>query len=215
MKPKAEATIRLLIADDHPVVRTGLLGMLSSHPDFEVVAVAADGREALELVRRLGPDVALLDLRMPVMSGAEAIGCIRREGLATRVLVLTTYDTDADIVPAMMAGASGYLLKDVPTEELFRAIHDVAAGRSVLSPAVRGRLERRGETSLSGRELEVLALLGGGETNKAIAKRLFISEATVKTHLVHIFEKLGVDDRTAAVTRAIELGIVRLDHPKR
>lgn len=207
--------IRLLIADDHPVVRGGLQGMLAAEPDFEVVGEAETGAQAVEMTERLGPDVVLMDLRMPEMDGVSAIKRIREIRPATRALVLTTYDSDADILPAIEAGATGYLLKDAPREDLFRAIRAAARGESVLAPAVAarlmGRMRARGEEALSAREIEVLALVARGHNNKAIGRDLHVSEATVKTHLLHIFGKLGVDDRTAAVTVALERGILRLD----
>jgi DNA-binding NarL/FixJ family response regulator len=210
--------IRLLIADDHPVVRTGLLGMLAGQPDFEVVGEAANGAEALSLALRLKPVVVLMDLRMPEMDGVEAITQLRAQLPETRVLVLTTYDNDADIVRAVEAGATGYLLKDAPREELFKAIRAAARGESVLTPAVASRLMGRmrayrqgpAEEVLSAREVEVLARVAKGASNREIARGLHISEATVKTHLLHIFGKLGVADRTAAVTEALRRGIVSL-----
>ena len=210
--------IRLLIVDDHPVVRDGLRGMLDGQPDLEVVAEAADGRDALAQVARHAPDVVLMDLRMPVLDGVGAIGAIAREHPGVRVLVLTTYDEDHDIVRALEAGAAGYLLKDTPREELFRAVRAAARGESVLAPSVTARLLGRMRAPVvdapSERELEVLALVAKGLTNRAIARSLSISEATVKTHLVHVFGKLGVDDRTAAVTVALERGLLRLDRPR-
>ena len=207
--------IRLLIVDDHPVVRTGLQGMLAGQPDFEVVGEAADGAEAVILSERLHPDVVLMDLRMPGMDGVTAIRHIRARHPEVHILVLTTYDTDADILPAIEAGATGYLLKDAPREDLFRAIRAAARGETVLAPAVAARLVGRMRTpaqeTLSVREIEVLALVAQGKSNKEIARQLHISEATVKTHLVHIFGKLGVADRTAAVTEALKRGILRLD----
>ncbi|RDI96589.1 DNA-binding response regulator [Meiothermus sp. QL-1] len=207
--------IRILLADDHPVVRAGLLGLLSSQPDFEVVGEAADGQEVLEAVERLAPRVVLMDLRMPRLDGVSAIRQIRARFPQVEVLVLTTYDTDRDILRAIEAGATGYLLKDVPREELFRAVRLCARGESVLSPPVAARLlgRMRGpvEENLSVREIEVLSLVAKGLSNKEIARKLKISEATVKTHLLHTFSKLGVDDRTAAVTVALERGILRLE----
>ncbi len=204
--------IRLLVADDHPVVLTGLQGMLATQPDLAVVATASSGDEAAALARLHRPDVALLDLRMPGGGGLAAIHALRAERLPTRVLVLTTYDAEADIVPALEAGAGGYLLKDVPRADLFEAVRAVARGEHVLSPAIRARLSaRRCGIELSARELEVLARVKEGESNRAIARALFISEATVKTHLVHVFEKLGVGDRTLAVTRALALGLLSVD----
>ncbi|RIH83803.1 response regulator [Calidithermus roseus] len=206
--------IRILIVDDHPVVRAGLAGLLSSQPDFEVVGEAGNGQEALNMLERLDPDVVLMDLRMPGMDGVTAIRRMRSQS-KSQVLVLTTFDTDAEIVQAVEAGATGYLLKDVPREELFRAVRLTARGEAVLSPPVAarllGRMRSPSEEHLSNRELEVLGLVAKGFSNKEIAKRLHISEATVKTHLLHTFGKLGVDDRTAAVTAALERGILRLE----
>ncbi|GAO74768.1 response regulator [Meiothermus ruber] len=207
--------IRILLVDDHPVVRAGLLGLLSSQPDFEVVGEASNGLEALGLLERAGADVVLMDLRMPQMDGVAAIRQVRARFPRVQILVLTTYDTDSEIVRAVEAGATGYLLKDVPREELFRAVRLCAKGEAVLSPPVAarllGRMRGTAEETLSVRELEVLALVAKGFSNKEIARELKISEATVKTHLLHTFEKLGVDDRTAAVTVAIERGILRLE----
>jgi len=206
--------IRLLIADDHPVVRDGLRGMLASQPDFRVVGEAADGADAVKLAAELTPDVILMDLRMPILDGVTAIRQIRSRQSSVRVLVLTTYDTDADILPAIEAGATGYLLKDTPREELFRAIRATAAGESILAPAVAARLMGKmrapAEEKLSARELEVLRLVADGASNRDIARALHISEATVKSHLLHIFGKLGVADRTAAVTVALQRGVLRL-----
>ena len=206
--------IRLIIADDHPVVRTGLQGMLAGQPDLEVAGEATTGIEAVDLVEKLRPDVVLMDLRMPEMDGVTAISAIKALQPEVHVLVLTTYDTDADILPAIEAGATGYLLKDAPRDELFRAIRAAARGEAVLAPGVAARLMDRmrapAEEALSAREIEVLSLVAQGESNKGIARQLHISEATVKTHLVHIYDKLGVADRTAAVTTALQRGILRL-----
>jgi DNA-binding NarL/FixJ family response regulator len=210
------SVITIVVADDHPVVRAGIAGLLATQADFRVVGEAANGREALELVRACSPDVLLVDLRMPVLDGVETIRAVRAErpGGSPQVLVLTTYDTDADILRAVEAGATGYLLKEAPPDELFRAVRGTAIGQSVLSPQVASRLVGRARGSetqaLSAREIEVLTLVARGQINKIIAKDLRISEATVKTHLLRIFEKLGVDDRTAAVTAALERGILRL-----
>jgi len=208
------ATVRVVIADDHPVVRAGLRGMLESEPEIEVVAEATNGREAVSLVGRLEPQVVLMDLQMPELDGVDATKQIRDRYPETKVLVLTTFDTDADITRAINAGATGYLLKDAPRQELFQAIRAAARGESVLTPAIASRLmsKMRGpaERSLSEREIEVLTQVADGKSNKDIASKLYISEATVKTHLVHIFGKLGVDDRTAAVTVSLERGIIRL-----
>jgi DNA-binding NarL/FixJ family response regulator len=198
--------IRLLIVDDHPVVRDGLRGLFADDPDFQVVGEAANGAEAVARVERLGADVVLMDLRMPEMSEVEAITRLRRTAPAVRVLVLTTYDTDSDVLPAIEAGATGYLLKDAPREELVRAVRAAFAGEAVLSPAVASRLmgqvRKPPPEALSQRELEVLALIADGATNREAAAKLFVSEATVKTHLLHIYEKLGVRDRAAAVAEA-------------
>ena len=207
--------IRIVVVDDHPVVRDGLRGMLDGQPDLEVVGEAGDGREALAQVARHEPDVVLVDLRMPVLDGVGAIAELARTHPRVRTLVLTTYDEDHDIVRALEAGAAGYLLKDVPREELFRAVRAAARGEPVLAPAVTarllGRLRAPAAVPPSERELEVLGLVARGMTNRAVARALSISEATVKTHLVHLFGKLGVDDRTAAVTVALERGLLRLD----
>jgi DNA-binding NarL/FixJ family response regulator len=204
--------IRVLIVDDHPVVRDGLRGMLSDDPELEVVGEAGDGHEALSAVASLRPDVVLMDLRMPGLGGADAIRALAASGSEARVLVLTTYDSDNDVVPALEAGATGYLLKDAPRADLVRAIRGAARGEAVLAPSVASRLVRQlrapAEEALSDRELEVLRLIATGETNRAAAARLFISEATVKTHLLHIYEKLGVNDRAAAVAAAYERGLL-------
>jgi DNA-binding NarL/FixJ family response regulator len=206
--------VRVLVVDDHPVVRTGVQGMLASQADFEVVGEAADGEGALTQVVALSPDVVLMDLRMPGIDGVEATRRIRARHPDVQVLVLTTYDTDDDIVRAVEAGAVGYLLKDSPREELFRGVRAAARGESMLATAVAsrlvGRLRAPPAQSLSPRELEVLILVAEGRPNKDVARQLFISETTVKSHLAHIFTKLGVDDRTAAVTVALERGMIRL-----
>jgi DNA-binding NarL/FixJ family response regulator len=207
--------IRLLIADDHPVVRDGLRGMLESQPDFEVIGEASDGLAAVSLAEELDPDVVLMDLRMPVMDGVAAIREIKAGQQRIQVLVLTTYDSDADILPAIEAGATGYLLKDASKEDLYSAIRATARGESVLAPGVAARLVGKmrapAEEKLSSRELEVLQLVAEGDSNREIADRLHISQATVKSHLIHIFGKLGVSDRTAAVTVALKRGILRLE----
>src|SRR5262245_65236172 len=204
--------IRIVIVDDHPVVRDGLRGMLSRDPDFEVVGEAEDGRGALTAAETLEPDVILMDLRMPGMGGAAAIRELGERNLSAHVLVLTTYDTDSDVVPALEAGATGYLLKDSPREELVRAIRSAARGEAVLAPSVASRLVSQlrapDHATLSERELEVLRLVAQGETNRGVASRLFVSEATVKTHLLHIYTKLDVNDRAAAVATAYERGLI-------
>jgi DNA-binding NarL/FixJ family response regulator len=203
-----------LIADDHPVVRTGLWGMLDGQQDFEVVGEAQNGEEAMEMTERLNPDVVLMDLRMPDLDGVAATARIKERHPQVRVLVLTTSDSGADILRAVEAGATGYLLKDVPRDELFRAVRAAARGEPVLAPRVAarlmGRLRAPAVEPPSDRELEVLTLVARGLTNRAIARQLHISEATVKTHLVHVFAKLGVDDRTAAVTAALQRGLLDL-----
>jgi DNA-binding NarL/FixJ family response regulator len=207
-------TIRILLADDHPVVRSGLRALLASQPDFEVVADAENGEAATTLSASMAPDVVLLDLQMPVVDGLTAIRRIRAQQPGANILVLTTYDTDADIVPALEAGATGYLLKDAPPDSLFRAVRSAARGEVVLAPGVAERMIRRltdaAERALSRRELEVLELASGGSSNKEIAEALHITEATVKTHFLHIFAKLGVGDRTAAVTAALKKKLIRL-----
>ncbi len=207
--------IRLLLVDDHPVVREGLRGMLSGQPDFLVVGEADDGNEGVTLAGQLQPDVVLMDLRMPGLDGVGAIRQIVERGIPTHVLVLTTYDSDADIVRSIEAGATGYLLKDAPRQELFRAVRAAAKGESALAPTVAsrllGRMRAPAEEQLSEREVEVLQLVAKGNSNRLVGRALHISEATVKTHLVHIFGKLGVSDRTSAVTAALERGILRLD----
>jgi DNA-binding NarL/FixJ family response regulator len=198
--------IWLLLVDDHPVVRDGLRGVFADDPDFEVVGEARNGAEAIARVERLGVDVVLMDLRMPEMGGVEAIRRLREGAPAVRVLVLTTYDTDSDVLPAIEAGATGYLLKDAPREDLIRAVRAAFEGESVLSPAVArrlmGQMRRPPAAALSPRELKVLQLIADGATNREAAAKLFVSEATIKTHLLHVYEKLGVRDRAAAVGEA-------------
>jgi DNA-binding NarL/FixJ family response regulator len=209
-RPPAPVTV--LIADDHPVVREGLRGMLAAEPGITVVGEAGSGDEAVSMARRHRPDVVLMDLRMPGGDGVLATAGILATAPSTRVVVLTTYETDADIVRAVEAGATGYLLKDTPRPDLVSAIRAAARGETVLGPTVAGRLvshlRRPAIESLSARETEVLRLVARGQTNAEIGRALYISEATVKTHLLRAFGKLGVSDRTAAVTRAIELGML-------
>ncbi|MEV0197080.1 response regulator transcription factor [Nonomuraea sp. NPDC050691] len=205
--------IRLIVVDDHPVVRDGLREIFATSADFEVVGEAADGPEALVVALRTRPDVVLLDLRMPQMGGVEVIRRLRRQAPEIRVLVLTTFDDDADVLPAIEQGATGYLLKDTPRADLRRAVQAAARGEAVLSPTVAGVLTRKArapeQRTLSPRELEVLALIARGATNREVAGKLFVTEATVKTHLLHIFAKLGVNDRAAAVAAAYETGLLR------
>jgi DNA-binding NarL/FixJ family response regulator len=206
--------IRILITDDHPVVREGLSGMLAGQSDFEVIGLAADGDTAVKMHGSLTPDVTLMDLQMPGLDGVGAIKAIKAQQPSSRIIVLTTYNSDADILRAIEAGATGYLLKDAPREELFHAIRTAARGDSVLAPAVAARLMTRMRSptkeNLSAREIEVLQLVAKGASNEEIGKSLHISTATVKTHLIHIYGKLGVDDRTAAVITALEKGIITL-----
>jgi DNA-binding NarL/FixJ family response regulator len=210
-----ELLISLLIVDDHPVVRDGLRGMFESAPGFRVLGEASNGVEAVERAAHLDPDVILMDLRMPGGAGVDAIRELTRRSARAKVLVLTTYDTDSDTLPAIEAGATGYLLKDAPRDELFTAVRAAAEGRTVLSPAVASRLvsavrspQSPGNEPLSAREREVLALVAKGTSNREIARELFISEATVKTHLTHLYGKLGVKDRAAAVAVAYDRGIL-------
>ncbi len=204
--------IRLLIVDDHPVVRDGLRGMFAGEDSFEVVGEAANGTEAVARAEAHRPDVVLMDLRMPEMDGVAAIKAMSERGLPARVLVLTTFDTDSDVLPAIEAGATGYLMKDAPRHELLRAVRAAAQGESVLSPSVAARLldqvRQPIKETVSQRELEVLQLIASGSTNREVAERLFISEATVKTHLLHVYTKLGVNDRAAAVGAAFERGLL-------
>lgn len=207
--------IRIVIADDHPVVRSGLMSMLESQPDFEVAGEAENGKRAVELVEKLSPGIVLMDLRMPVMDGVAAIEAISAKHPRTRILVLTTYDSDSDILRAVEAGATGYLLKDSPREELYEAVRSTASGKPRLTPMVAHSLmksirEPRPQ-KLSRREIEVLEFVRKGLSNKEVGRELHISEATVKTHLIHAFGKLGVDDRTAAVNTALERGFLRLE----
>ena len=206
--------IRILIVDDHPVVRAGLRAVVESQDDFEVVGEAATGEEGVRRAALDEPDLVLMDLQMPGMGGVAATRQILDLEPAPYVVILTTYDTDADILSALDAGAIGYLLKDAPPDILFASIRSAAAGETALAPAVASRLVERvrrpDHGSLSARELEVLDLLAEGVANREIATRLHVSEATVKTHLVHIFTKLDVDTRTAAVTAGVERGLIRL-----
>lgn len=203
--------IRVLVADDHPIVRSGIVALLESADDIEVVGTASTGLEAVELALQLAPDIVLMDLRMPGIDGDEATARILEGRSDIRVVVLTTYETDASILTAIEAGASGYLLKAAPQEEILAGIRSVARGEVALAPSIAALLVQRVQRpaiSLSARETEVLALVAQGLSNPAIAKQLFLSAATVKTHLLHAFEKLEVGDRTRAVTKAMELGLL-------
>lgn len=210
--------VRILLVDDHPVVRAGLRAMLTEFEGVRVVAEAAEGGAALKEIQRLAAlgepvDVVLMDLQMGQgMDGVTATAKIKAMVDAPPVLILTTYDTDADILAAVEAGASGYMLKDAPPEQIRQAVASAAAGQTALAPEVAARLMgriRNPAPALSSREVELVELLATGMTNKAMARRLFISEATVKTHLVHIYEKLGVDNRTAAIAVATQRRIIR------
>ncbi|HMV29238.1 MAG TPA: response regulator transcription factor [Anaerolineales bacterium] len=207
-------TIRIMIVDDHAIVRSGLKAILASQQDFELVADVGTGDAAVSASATLRPDVILMDLQMPVMDGVTAISLIHQKQPDIRMLVLTTYDTDADIVRAVEAGAIGYLLKDALPDELFRAIRSAARGEVIFAPSVAAKLAKRLtntlDRSLSNREIEVLILAARGDSNKEIANKLHITEATVKSHFVHIFNKLSVTDRTAAVTLALEKKLIRL-----
>ncbi|MEU6680660.1 response regulator transcription factor [Streptomyces sp. NPDC046853] len=204
--------IRIVLADDHPVVREGLRAMLSAEPDLDVVAEASSGPRAEALAAELLPDIVLMDLRMPGGGGADSIERMAAAGLPCRVIVLTTYETDRDILRAVEAGAAGYLLKDLARGELAEAVRAAARGETVLAPSVAARLvdqlrARPERPRLSERETAVLRLVADGCTNAEIGRRLHVAESTVKTHLLRVFGKLGVDDRTAAVTHALRLGL--------
>lgn len=206
--------IRILVVDDHPVVRAGMVALLGELDDLDVVGEAANGAEALAVSPKLAPDVVLMDLRMPVMDGAEATARLRAQPDPPEVLVLTTYDTDADIVRAVEAGARGYLLKDTAPAVLADAIRRAALGETVLAPPVAARLAERlrapAPVELTPRELDVLRAVARGLSNGEVGRDLFIGEATVKTHLLRIFSKLEVTDRTAAVTAAHKIGLISL-----
>lgn len=204
--------IRVVVADDHPIVRQGVVALLEDEADIDVVADVADGRAALSAVLAKDPDVVLMDLRMPGMDGVGATKTIRERRPAIAILVLTTYDTDEAIVRAVEAGAAGYMLKDSPTEDLVDAVRRAAAGETVLAPPITKRLVERmhkvSPDALTSREIDVLREVANGNTNAEVAERLHISEATVKTHLIHIYDKLAVSDRAAAVARAYEKGVL-------
>ena len=204
--------IRVVVADDHPIVRSGIVGLLGSADDIEVVGEASDGAEAVALATQLSPDVVLMDLRMPGLGGAEATALLVAARPDVRVLILTTYESDENILTAIEAGASGYLLKAAPQDEILAGLRSVARGEVALAPSIAAllvtRMREPAKVSLTERETQVLALVAEGNSNRAIAAALFLSEATVKTHLIHVFEKLDVRDRTRAVTKAMELGLL-------
>lgn len=211
MRAERATLVRVLLADDHPVVREGLCAMLESDPGIEIVGQAGSGEEAVALADRLAPDVVLLDLRMGGMDGVAATGQVLRRSPRSRVVIVTTYEDDVDILRAVEAGAAGYLLKGSSRAELIDAVHGAARGGTVLTPSLAGKLFRARAVEaplLSGRECEVLRLVGQGLTNAEIGRELFIGEATVKTHLLRAFKKLEVSDRTAAVLTALERGLL-------
>ena len=203
--------IRVLVADDHPIVRSGIVALLQTAEDVDVVGEASTGLEAVDFALALEPDLVLMDLRMPGIDGDEATARILKARPTTRVLILTTYESDDSILTAIEAGASGYLLKAAPQEEILAGVRSVARGEVALAPSIAALLVKRvakPSVSLSPRETEVLRLVADGQSNPAIAASLYLSEATVKTHLIHVFEKLEVSDRTRAVTKAMELGLL-------
>jgi DNA-binding NarL/FixJ family response regulator len=212
MSDATPGMIRVLVADDHAVVRAGIVALLASEPAIVVVGEAADGEQAVERALALRPDVVVMDVRMPGLTGDAATARIRERDPSVRVLVLTTYESDASILAAIEAGASGYLLKAAPAEELIAGVRSVAAGEVALSPAIAAQLVSRmrapAATALTARETDVLRLVAEGLSNRVIGERLFVGEATVKTHLLRAFEKLGVNDRTRAVTLAMERGLL-------
>ncbi|MGW4893160.1 response regulator [Kitasatospora sp. NPDC004240] len=207
-----DGALRIIVVDDHTVMRAGVVALLAPEPDIHIVGEAGDGRAAVELVRRLRPDVALIDLRMPVLDGASATAEIVAARSGTKVLILTTYDTDEEIERAVEAGAVGYLLKDTTREQLVDAVHAASRGETVLAPRVAERLvarmRRPTPVTLTAREVEVLGAVADGLSNVEIGRRLVITEATVKTHLLRVFAKLDVGDRTHAVVKALELGLL-------
>jgi DNA-binding NarL/FixJ family response regulator len=207
--------IRILVVDDHPIVRSGISSILATQPDFEIVGEAANGNDAVEAAARLAPDLVLMDLRMPGLNGVGASTAILAARPSTRIVVLTTYASDGEVLRAIEAGAVGYLLKDVPHEELFRALRAVARGERYLAPVVTerlmARLQQPTHLTLTDREIDVLRAVSRGDGNKRIAAALGIAEPTVKAHLVHIFEKLGVENRTAAARVARDLGLIAGD----
>lgn len=207
--------IRILVADDHPVVRNGLIAMLKTQPDFQIAAEASDGQEAVQLTLKHNPDIVLLDLEMPILDGVEALRALRRERPSVKVLVFTAFDSDERILGAVQAGAQGYLLKGAPREEVFNAIRVVSQGGSLLQPVIASKLmqhvaEDRISEDLTDREMEVLTLLAKGYTNREIAEQLVITERTVKFHVSSILRKLDAGNRTEAVSIAAQQGLVDL-----
>jgi len=209
---KTKASIRVMVVDDHPAFRKGLTALIDSEPGLSVVAQAGDGHEAVERFREVHPDVVLMDLRLPILSGVEAIMAIRKEYPESRFIVVTTYDTDEDIYRAVQAGAQSYLLKDMTDEEILGTIRAVHAGKPCLPPGLASRLAKRLQREeLTPRETEVLELLVKGRSNKEIAQTLFLTEDAIKFRVKGLFAKLGVQDRTEAVIAALRLGIVHLE----
>jgi len=207
-------SLRIMLVDDHPVVRSGLISVLSTQRDFDVVGEAATGDEAIARASALAPDIVLMDLRMPGTNGVDASAAILAARPATRVVVLTTYASDGEVLRAVEAGAMGYLLKDIPHEELFRALRAVARGQRYLTPEITERLFaqlKQPAVALTDRELDVLRCVARGEANRDVALSLGIAERTVKAHLVHIFDKLGIENRTAAVVAARQRGFLPVD----
>jgi DNA-binding NarL/FixJ family response regulator len=212
VSPSTVSPATVLIVDDHALLRTGVANIINHEPDLQVVAEAANGAEAVEAFERHRPDVTLLDLRMPVMEGVEAVRRIRERDPQARVIVLTTYDTDEDIARALKAGAKAYILKDIAADALVACIHDVLNGKTYLAPAAAAKLaERVTKVQLTPRELATLRSMAQGRSNKEVASELGISERTVKTHLGHLFQKLGVTSRTEAVRVATHRGLVRME----
>jgi DNA-binding NarL/FixJ family response regulator len=216
---KSPRPIRIVLADDHTIVRDGVAHLLNAEPDFQVVGSASDGLEAIEMVCRLKPDVVLMDLQMPNLNGVAAIKRIRAEDEHIKIIILTTYDTDEYILEGIRAGAKGYLLKDVPKEELFRSIRLVSQGQSLMQPSITARVfnllaqreSKESEAGLTERELEVIRLVARGDRNKEIAQKMAISEGTVKGYVASILQKFGVTDRTQAAMYAVQKGLIQLD----
>jgi DNA-binding NarL/FixJ family response regulator len=211
MLPQSTKPIRILVADDHPIVRQGLVSILNAQPDMSVVAEVNNGRQAIEQFRLHQPDVAILDLRMPDVSGVEAIAAIRSEFASACIIMFSIYETDEDIYQGLRAGAKAYLLKGTPCQEILEVIRAVSEGQRYLSAEIGTKLAARmGRPDLSDREHEVLALMTQGKNNRAIAAELFITENTVKFHVANIISKLGASDRTHAVVNALQQGIIKL-----
>ena len=211
-RPAAAAKSTVMLVDDHALLRTGVANIINQEPDLQVVAEASNGLEAIAAYERHRPDVTLLDLRMPVMEGVEAVRQIRARDPQARFIVLTTYDTDDEISRALKAGAKAYVLKDISADQLIACIRDVLSGKTYLAPAAAAKLaEGVTRVQLTPREMAALRLMADGKANKEIASELSISERTVKTHLGHLFEKLGVTSRTEAIKVATRRGLVRLE----